>query len=255
MTLAELTTEQWVWGILGAIFVGLAKGGLPGMGNLTMGIYAMLFPAKASVGLLLPVLVCADVVAIIVYRREARWNYVFKLLPPMVVGLFIGWYIFGSIDNETVRIVIGGTLLAMTALHFLRKWWVQRRGNEEDTLTQSRAFAGFTGVLGGVATMLANAAGPVAAMYLMAVRLPKIAFVGTSAWLFFMINLIKIPMQANLGTVTVTSIWVSLAFGAFAAASVPVAPLILKRINQQVFGALVWFFVILSALNLLLRDL
>ncbi|MGF1448765.1 MAG: sulfite exporter TauE/SafE family protein [Opitutales bacterium] len=250
MTLAELSTEQWLWGILGAVLVGLGKGGLPGLGNLTAGIFALAFAAKPSVGLLLPVLICADVVAIIVYRRAARWDYVFKLLPPMVMGLLIGWYVFGRIESADVRTIIGATLLGMTALHFLRKWWLGRSGSE-DTLSQSRIFAGVTGILGGVATMLANAAGPVAAMYLMAVRLPKIAFVGTSAWLFFTINWIKIPMHVNLGTVTFESIEVSLAFGAFAAAAVLVAPLLLKRINQQLFGALVWFFVVVGGVKLL----
>lgn len=251
MTLAELSTDQWLLGILGAVLVGLGKGGLPGLGNLTAGLFALAFAAKASVGLLLPVLICADTVAIIVYRRAARWDYVFKLLPPMTVGLLIGWYVFGRINDDDVRFVLGLTLLGMTALHFLRKWWMQRAGRE-DLLSRSRVFAVFTGVLGGVATMLANAAGPVAAMYLMAVGLPKIAFVGTAAWLFFLINVIKIPMHVNLGTVTFESIEVSLTFGAFAAAAVPISPLILKRINQQLFGALVWFFVVVGGVKLLI---
>jgi len=107
------------------------------------------------------------------------------------------------------------------------------------------------GLLGGVATMLANAAGPVAAMFLMAVGLPKVAFVGTAAWFFFLVNLFKVPFMMHLGIITETSIGVSLTFGIFAAVSVTIAPFILRRINQKLFGALVWVFVVIGGLKLL----
>ena len=43
--------------------------------------------------------------------------------------------------------------------------------------------------------MIGNAAGPVMALYLLSMRLPKNQFIGTAAWFFFIINLIKVPFH------------------------------------------------------------
>ena len=72
---------------LGAFLVGLGKGGLPGVGNLTVVLMALVLPAKASVGILLPILICADIIAVLVYHRHAQWRYISKLAPWIVMGL------------------------------------------------------------------------------------------------------------------------------------------------------------------------
>jgi hypothetical protein len=86
----------------------------------------------------------------------------------------------------------------------------------------------------------------------MAVGLPKIAFVGTSAWFFFSINLFKIPFQVELGNITFGSIGLSLILGLFAAGAVPLAPYILRHINEKLFAYLVWFFVVVGGVRLLI---
>jgi uncharacterized membrane protein YfcA len=62
---------------------------------------------------------------------------------------------------------------------FPDKWW----------------FAASMGRLGGFATMIGNVAGPVFAIYLLAMHLPKNSFIGTSAWFFMIINFTKFPLQ------------------------------------------------------------
>ena len=56
-------------------------------------------------------------------------------------------------------------------------------------------FAAFLGFFGGFSTMVANAAGPIMALYLLSMRLPKNVFIGTGAWFFFIINLLKVPLH------------------------------------------------------------
>ena len=82
-----MTPLDWMLICLGALLVGLAKGGIVGVGNLTVVLFVMVFEAKASVGLLLPVLISADIVAITVYRRHADWTQLGRLLPWMFVGI------------------------------------------------------------------------------------------------------------------------------------------------------------------------
>lgn len=247
----ELSVGQWICALLGAVAIGLGKGGLPGVGNLAIPLYAMAFGAKASVGLLLPVLVGADIVAVGVYRRHAQWAHIRRLLPLTCAGVLLGYWLFERIPAESFSRWMGGILLVMTALHFLRKYAMRQAEAGHDPVPHSWWFISATGLSGGLATMIANAAGPIAAFYLMAVRLPKFAFVGTAAWFFFIINLFKMPLQLHLGNVTFDSLSLSLPLALCAALTASQAPRLIKIIPQQRFSQLVWAAVILAALKLL----
>ncbi len=248
----ELTGTEWLLAVLGAVSVGLGKGGLPGAGNLAIPFFAMAFGAKASVGLLLPVLTCADIVAIIVYRRHAEWRHIRRLFPVTALGVVAGFFLFDLIPGETFGAVMGWLLLVMTALHFVRQQMLARsKRTGHDPVPHTWWFIGGTGFMGGLATMLANAAGPVAAFYLMAVKLPKFVFVGTMAWYFFIVNLFKMPLQAGLGLITLTSLQTSLLLGLVAAAACTVAPKVVSKIPQGLFEKLVWVMVVVAALNLI----
>lgn len=250
MEFLGLSLWDWIFAAMGAAFIGLGKGGLPGAGNVSIWIFAEVFGAKDSVGYLLPVLVCGDTVAIMIYRQHANWGHVGRLFPPMAIGVVMGWLLFHQIPANEFRVVMGALLLFITALHFYRKWML-RKQEGEDRVPHTKWFIWTTGVGGGLATMLANAAGPVAAFYLMAVRLPKFAFIGTSAWLFFLINLFKLPFQAQLGNVNIISIRVSLILGAVAALACLIAPKIVKYIPQKQFEILVWVVIVFAGIRLI----
>jgi uncharacterized membrane protein YfcA len=240
---------QYVVIALGAALVGIGKGGLPGVGNLSIALLTLVLPAKASVGILLPILLSADVVAVLIYRRHTEWPMILKLAPWMLIGIALGYVVFGQIDDEGVRFLIGFILLAMTAAHFYRRW-LRRHADEADALPQHRAFIAGTGIIGGFATMVANAGGPVAALYLIASGLPKYAFIGTAAWFFLLVNLFKVPLMVDLGIITGESLRFSASFMVYAVAGAALAPFIVQRINQRVFEWLVWFFVVVGGLKL-----
>lgn len=245
--------ELWQYGLiaLGAFLVGMGKGGLPGVGNLTVVLMALALPAKASVGILLPILISADVIAVLVYRRHAEWRLIGKLAPWMVVGIVTGYFVFSWVDDGQIRILIGVILLSMTAVHFYRKW-LRRHATEADALAHHPVFIGGTGIIGGFATMVANAAGPVAALYFIASGLPKYAYIGTSAWLFLLVNFFKVPFMMELGIIDRASVRFSASFILFAVLGAVIAPMIVRHINQKVFEFLIWFFVIVGGLKLVL---
>ena len=99
--------------------------------------------------------------------------------------------------------------------------------------------------------MVANAAGPIASMYLLAVGLPKYAFIGTSAWFFLIVNWIKVPLQAHLGNISGDTIWLSLSLGIPAVLGAVTAPMIVKHIPQKLFERLIWFFIVLAGIRLI----
>jgi len=67
--------------------------------------------------------------------------------------------------------------------------------NKQNNFTGHPAFAAIFGILGGFATMIGNVAGPVFAIYLLALHLNKKNYIGTTAWFFAIINLTKLPLQ------------------------------------------------------------
>ena len=60
----DLTAMQWLIVLLCALLVGMAKTGLSGVGLMVVPLLASVFGGRPSVGLLLPILVFADVFAV-----------------------------------------------------------------------------------------------------------------------------------------------------------------------------------------------
>ena len=81
--------------------------------------------------------------------------------------------------------------------------------------------------------------------------LPKLAFIGTAAWFYLIVNIYKTPFQIGLGILTATSLQLSMTFGIFAVGGALIGPIIVKRINQKLFEVLIWSFVLLAALRLM----
>jgi uncharacterized membrane protein YfcA len=168
----------------------MSKAGIKGLGMVLVIMMAQAFPAKASVGLVLPMLLMADLLAVRYYRRDADWNYVWRLLPAAAVGVIIGVLIGDQLDDDAFRqilawIVVIGLILLI---------WQERRPPSQKFI-QHPITSSFAGLAGGFTTMVGNAAGPVMSVYLLATRLPKREFIGTAAWFFLLINAFKVPFH------------------------------------------------------------
>jgi uncharacterized membrane protein YfcA len=251
-TLDQLTLSQWILGVMAAVFVGLGKGGLPGAGNLAIVFMAAAFGAKPSVGLLLPVLICADVVAVKLYHAHTRWAFLLKLLPWSLLGVFVGALLFDAVSAMVLSRCIGALLVFMVGLRFLNK----HLKTSLQTHDQKPRFWLFSssGIIGGIATIMANAAGPVVSIYLLLSGLPKTAYIGTAAWFFLILNLLKMPVQASLGTIDMETLKISLILGTAAAAAVLIAKQIVKKISQKLFEQLIWAFIIVAGLKMMLSP-
>jgi uncharacterized membrane protein YfcA len=222
---------QWVLLVLGAVAAGFSKTGIPGTSIFFVAIFANIMPARQATGLVLPLLIFADLFAFGVYRKNLEWRRVGRLLPWAVGGVVLGWAVLGRVnDGQTARIV-GLVIAAMLGLHLWRKW-----RTPEDALAHAPAWFGpFAGVMAGFATMVANAAGPVMTLYLLAMRLTKLEFLGTSAAFFLLINWIKVPFGLQLGLLNGPSLTLNLWLLPAVAAGALAGPWVVKRVNQAVF--------------------
>jgi uncharacterized membrane protein YfcA len=185
----------WVAVTAGAFAIGLNKGGLTGLGVLPILLFAVVFPARESTGFVLPLLIVGDLCAIGVYRRVVVWNVFWALLPPALAGVALGSRLMGWISETAFGPLIGAIIIALISLQLTRS----ALGEKIDHIFESHGFGLGMGILAGVTTMIANAAGPVANLYFLSVGLPKWNLIGTSAWFFFVINLCKMPFSAGMG--------------------------------------------------------
>ena len=195
-------TSFYLLALFAAFCIGLSKAGFSGISMVSVFLLADLYGAKASVGMALPLLIAADLMAYPAFIKHGSWRPVWKLLGPALVGLALGWWMLDWIDDAGARRVIGGCVLLMVMLQVSRRWHPE----VFDRCVETRGFGLGAGVLGGFATMLANAAGPVIQLYLMARKIPKMELIGIGARFFLLINLIKVPLNAKLALITPESL-------------------------------------------------
>ena len=244
-----MSIGHWILAGLAAFGVGLGKAGLSGMGLFHVLVFAFLFGARASTGVVLPLLLVGDVTAVRAFHQHARWDYVRRMLPPACLGVVLAASVMRDLDETLYRPVIGWVTLMLSVLQFLRMYRPGWFGN----VPHARWFAWTMGILAGAATMLANAAGPVFAVYLIAVGLPKMEFVGTSAWFFFIINLFKVPFSVALGLIRGQTLMLNLILAPAVLAGVLAGRWLLMRIPQRLFEHMLLVFAVLAALRLMGR--
>ena len=244
----NLMAWQWTLLALGAFFTGLSKTGIAGLGVLAVALFANALPARLSTGALLPLLLCADLFGLAFFRKHADWSHLWKLFPWVIVGVVAGYLALDRISGAQVQRLIGGILLAMVALHCWRK-------NQADKLSAPLPhawwFAGLTGLLAGFTTMVANAAGPVMVLYLLAVGLPKLAFIGTGAWFFMLVNAFKVPFSVKLGLITPDSLLMDAALILPMVPGALLGPVILRHLNQTMFEWMVLVLTVAASMRLL----
>lgn len=201
VTITDITILQWSILACSALIIGLAKTGLPGVGIAAIPLVAMVIPARESTGLILPMLIVGDIFAVCFYHRHAVWGHLFKLIPFAVAGIVIGYYVMKVLPSRYFAPFIGVTILVMLGLNF----WRIRRG-ENVSVPEGWWFPVCMGLTGGITTMMANAAGPIMVIYLLAMKLPKTEFIGTGAWFFLMVNCLKVPFSTGLGLINPDSL-------------------------------------------------
>jgi hypothetical protein len=240
--------------LLCGLMIGISKTGLPGFGILVVPLMAILFPAKASTGVLLPMLILADVFAVGYWRRHAVWKHLLRLIPWALVGIVIGCAVMNRLDNRQLGILIGGIVLVLLGLRrVLKKNDAPDADKNRISLGDHPAFFISLGLAAGFTTMTANAAGPIMTIYLLTMRLPKSEFIGTAAWYFLIVNCLKVPFSVYLGLITSDSLQINLLGAPLIVAGSFSGIFLARRIPEKAFGVLVEALAAISALNLIFR--
>lgn len=213
------------------LLYGLSKTAMPVAGVVAGTVLAaVLGPAQAT-GFLVPLLVLGDLFALFFYRSHVDWRIILRVIPGVLVGFVLTAALFWLLPQTWVARIIGVLLLVSLLLELRRQRQVRRAVREGQDPSappgrDSRLVTALYGTLAGMTTMGANAGGTAMSIYLIRLRVPMLAFMGTSAWFFFFLNICKTPFVIALGYLT----WDSVRFDVWF-----IAPLVI--------GALVGAFV------------
>jgi uncharacterized membrane protein YfcA len=237
---SRMITEplQWLCAALGAFMVGVSKAGITGLSILSIALFNFVFPSsKQTSGLVLPLLIFGDFVAVFAYRQHTQWRFLWRLFPWTGAGVVLGYLALGRISDHGAKILIGGIIVGLAALSYWRRF--RAPGAEAGPVSVHWAVAAGIGLTAGFITLVANAAGPLMAMYLVAMRLPKMQFVGTAAVFFMLLNLFKVPFMVDLGLITVRSFSFNLALAPAVLLGAVAGRWLVRHINQGLFEQMV----------------
>jgi uncharacterized protein len=243
----HLSMIQWLAIGLSVFLLGLSKAGIKGIDIIIVVALAFVFGEKTSTGILLPLLISADVLAVIYYNRHAKWEYIMKLIPFMIIGVLVGVWVGNDISEVLFKRIMAIIIIVSVLIMFYTE-------NKKTDIPNNRLFANGCGFMAGFATMIGNLAGPIANVYFLAIRFPKNEFIGTAAWLFFIINIFKLPFHifvwktVNTDSLVINIVMVPIVvFGFFAGAS------IVKLISNVNYRRLVLIITVIGGVILLLR--
>ena len=241
---ASVTPLQWALIGVSGLLIGMNKTGLMGAAMAAIPIMAGIFGAQLSVGVVLPMLVTADVLAVIYYRQHADWGIVLRLLPWTLVGIGAGVVVGDAIPDDSFRmllaivVLVGLILLAYKEIvhrdvNIPERWWI----------------AAILGSMAGFTTMVGNAAGPIMTLYLFSMGLSKNQFIGTGAWFYFVVNILKIPLHVFFwGTITLETLTVNLIAAPIIIAGGFVGLVLVRRIKERPYR--VFILVMTAAISI-----
>ena len=276
--LPTLTATAWILLMVVAALCGIAKTALPGAATIAVALCTMALPVKESTGAILLMLMTGDLLAVWSYRRDADFHMLRRLVPAVLAGVGAGALFLHLASNDSTRRLIGAVLLLLVTITLLQRR-AAGRGRPDDApatriqveptpspvpqeattvpgapttpVAGSRLARLVYGSLAGFTTMVANAGGPVTSMYFLACRYPVKAFLGTTAWFFFLVNLVKLPFSVSAGLVNPTTLSLAVIAAPVVIASALAGRRLAEHMDQRIFEPIIVALTIISALPLL----
>ncbi|MBU2906798.1 sulfite exporter TauE/SafE family protein [Arenibacter algicola] len=247
-TTLDISTTAWALALTAAFVIGISKAGIKGIAIINVTLMALAFGAKESTGLIVPLLVVGDAFAVIYYNRHAQWKYIVAFLPWMILGILIGTAVGKDLPETTFKISMSVIILGTVIMMY---WWDRKKSKNVPT---HWAFAGFIGTMAGITTMIGNLAGAFSNIYFLAMRLPKNEFIGTAAWLFFIVNIFKLPFHIFIWkTITPETLIINLKLVPGIILGIIVGVRLVKIIKEQFYRKMILILTAIGAFLILFR--
>ena len=236
----------WAIAIVAVLIVGLSKAGLLGsLGMVGVPMLALVMSPRDAAGMLLPLLLIMDVVAVWTYRKEADWRVLRIMLPGAVVGTLLGWAVWSVVNDAAVLLMVGVVtlLFILDAMLPLRK--------KLEGLPPSRPWGRFWGGFSGFTSFISHTGGPPFQIYTLPQRLPPVLYAGTSAYFFAIVNVLKLPPYFLLGQLNIRNLELAAILAPVAIAGVMLGVWLVRRISVALFYRVAYVLVALLAVKLI----
>jgi uncharacterized protein len=239
---AELTILQWSVLALVALLIGMAKTGIHGAGMMSVPLLANVFGGQLSSGIMLPILVMADVIGVWYYHQHASWEHLKGLFPWAGLGVILGTWVGQFLDEAKFRLMMAAIIYISLGIML----WLERHATEVPT---KRTFTITSGIAGGFTSMVGNLANSVMALYFLSARLPKNVFIGTTAWFFLAVNWFKVPFHLWVWkTITPQMVLTDIMMLPMIVMGAFLGILLVKKFSNQTYR---WFIIVMTAVSAL----
>jgi uncharacterized membrane protein YfcA len=240
----------WSVAILAVFIVGLSKSGFVGsMGMVAVPLLALVMPARDATGMMLPVLLAMDAVAIWIYRKDANWKVLGIMLPGAAVGTLVGWVLWSVVTDAHVLLAVGliTVLFALDALLPLRKRLPQ--------ISPSKPWGAFWGGAAGFVSFISHTGGPPFQIYTLPMRMTPVMYSATTAFFFAIVNAMKLGPFFFLGTLSVGNLELAAMLIPVGLAGVGVGIYLVRRISAKAFYAIAYALILMLGIYLLYQGI
>jgi len=252
--LPEVLTFGLVATVAVAVFIyGFSKTAMPVAGVVAGPLIAVALGPAIGSGFVVPLLILGDLMGLALYRSHADWRLMRRLVPGVLAGFVIMALLFKFVDMLVVGRILGFLILISVCLEV---WRLTRRREvaEDDAGLENKFAIAFYGTLAGMTTMGANAGGAAMTLYLVKMRVSMLAFMGTAAWFFFILNVLKVPFVVGLHLLTWDSLLVSARFVPAMLLGGLVGVFVFRKMNPKVFTSVALTLSALAALWLIIMG-
>jgi uncharacterized membrane protein YfcA len=176
------------------VALGLSKGGFSGVGQMATPMLALVMPPLEAAAIMLPIMIVQDCFALWVYRKDWNGRILVLLMPGVLVGIGLAWWLASYISDAAVRVFIG-----VTTIGYVLHTWIGPARIARTAGNASPAGGLFFGAVSGFTSTLCQAGAPPYQMYALSQNMTKMTFVGTSAIFFAVMNWLKVVPYFALG--------------------------------------------------------
>lgn len=240
----------WLIAAAAVLIVAMSKAGLLGsLGMVAVPLLTFVMPARDAAGMMLPLLLVMDVIAVWTYRKDADWRILRIMIPGALVGTLIGWVLWAIVSDAMVLLFVGVVtlLFILDAILPLRK--------KLEGLPPSRGWGAFWGGFAGFTSFISHTGGPPFQIYVLPQRLSPVLYSGTSAFFFAIVNTAKLIPYFFLGQLSVSNLTIGLILAPLAVAGVLLGVWLVRRISVKAFYNIAYWLVFVLALKLIYDGL
>ena len=228
----------------GIILFGISKGGFAGPASiLAIPIMSLSMSPLTAAGILLPILLIMDFLAIYFYWNKWDIKNIKVIIPPALIGIFIGGITFQITSQDTIRIIVGSICILFISITIFK--------NNNFLFKPNNSKGRFWSLISGYTSCIIHAGGQPLSFYLLPQKLNKTVYVGTMTLAFLIVNLIKLIPYYFLDLLIVSNLKISLILSPLAPLSIYLGYYLHKKFNEESFYFIIYFFLTISGVKLI----